>query len=267
MKMRPFSIETHIVIPSLPLPHLQPIHMLFSLTHPQRLGRYAYFSPAPNALEIAPVGCSYNPWDRIEKRLSHVKLETLENLPPFQTGIVGYLGYEMGRHLECLPVAQKNGTVLPEMVIGMYHLIAAFDTAAERAWVIATPTTSEDEDDAIVWQASSLADKIANGPKTLPSLELQHVKWKADFHETEYCAIVENAIEYINAGDIFQTNITQRFCTYRPSNLKVFDIYRLLRDKNPAPYAWVFWVWSRQCRSIGITGEIFKIGGKRCSFN
>lgn len=239
MKMRPFSIEIPYCDPIVAFaPFAANPHAIF-LDSPQRLGRYAYFSPAPNALEIAPVGCSYNPWDRIEKRLSHVKLETLENLPPFQTGIVGYLGYEMGRHLECLPAAQKNGTVLPEMVIGMYHLIAAFDTAAERAWVIATPTTSEDEDDT-VWQASSLADKIANGPKTLPSLELQHVKWKADFHETEYCAIVENAIEYINAGDIFQTNITQRFCTYRPSNLKVFDIYRLLRDKNPAPYAGFF---------------------------
>src|SRR5690606_39796932 len=46
--------------------------------------------------------------------------------------------------------------------------------------------------------------------------------------------MVEQAKEYILAGDIFQVVIGQRFA--RPSAADPFDVYRALRVVNPSPY-------------------------------
>ncbi len=236
MNMRPFAIE---------IPYREPViafapfaanpHSIF-LDSPEGLGRYAYFAAAPEALEVAAVNGSENPWDRINARLNNITLDPVEKLPPFQTGIVGYLGYEMGRHLERVPPPPADGTTLPEMIVGAYHLIAAFDTKTKKAWVIAAPTPGKSTSYTIS-RASTFAEGIANGPKSLPVPTLQSGKWEPDYVKTEYNAKIEAAIEYIKAGDIFQTNLTQRFCISRPPGLSAFELYLILRAKNPAPFA------------------------------
>jgi len=52
---------------------------------------------------------------------------------------------------------------------------------------------------------------------------------KPDFH-----AMVEKAVEYIYAGDIFQAVLSQRF--EAPFDLPAFDLYRSLRRLNPSPF-------------------------------
>ena len=236
MNMKPFAIEIPYREPVLAFaPFAANPHSIF-LDSPEGLGRYAYFSPAPEALEVASVNGSENPWDRINDRLNNITLDPVENLPPFQTGIVGYLGYEMGRHLERVPPSPADGTTLPEMIVGVYHLIAAFDTKTKKSWVIATPTPGKSAS-YTASRASTFAEEIANGPKSLPVPMVPSGRWKPDFIKTEYNAKIQAAIEYIKAGDIFQTNLTQRFCISRPPGLSAFDLYLILRARNPAPFA------------------------------
>ena len=49
-----------------------------------------------------------------------------------------------------------------------------------------------------------------------------------------YFDMVEKSKAYIEAGDIFQVVISQRFKT--PFTLPPFDLYRTLRRVNPSPY-------------------------------
>jgi anthranilate synthase component I len=52
--------------------------------------------------------------------------------------------------------------------------------------------------------------------------------------EARYHAMVEQAKEYIRAGDIFQVVLAQRFSS--PFTLDGFSLYRALRRINPSPY-------------------------------
>ena len=47
--------------------------------------------------------------------------------------------------------------------------------------------------------------------------------------------MIERAIEYIHAGDLFQVNLAQRLLA--PARTHALDLYLQLRQKNPAPYA------------------------------
>jgi anthranilate synthase component 1 len=50
----------------------------------------------------------------------------------------------------------------------------------------------------------------------------------------EHAAMLDKALEYIRAGDIFQVVLGQRF--ERKSKADPFDVYRALRAVNPSPY-------------------------------
>jgi len=58
---------------------------------------------------------------------------------------------------------------------------------------------------------------------------------RTDFTRAGYCAVVDRAREYIAAGDIFQVNLSQRFCL--PAGPDPWTVYRRLREINPAPMA------------------------------
>ena len=47
--------------------------------------------------------------------------------PPFQGGAIGYFGYEMGGLLERLPGTAVDDLALPDMSIGFYDWVVAFD--------------------------------------------------------------------------------------------------------------------------------------------
>lgn len=206
------------------------------LDAPGNEGRYAYIAPAPAELVIAEKGCGDDPWDRLDERLAAYRLEPRTDLPPFQTGLVGYFGYEMGRHLERLPTPRPAGSDLPAMVLGVHHVIAAFDTDLRKSWVVTNPFADGEAGDSKA-QAQWLADEITAAPETLPQPAIPAGRWRAEIARTDYDSKAREAIDYIHAGDIFQANLTQRFIAERPSGLSPFDLYRRLRRLNPAPFA------------------------------
>jgi anthranilate synthase component 1 len=57
---------------------------------------------------------------------------------------------------------------------------------------------------------------------------------QSNFKRSAFESIVEKAKEYIKAGDIIQTVLSQRFET--DLSVKPFDLYRALRVINPSPY-------------------------------
>ena len=63
---------------------------------------------------------------------------------------------------------------------------------------------------------------------------------------TAFCAMVEQAKEYIAAGDIYQVNLSHRFDSPWPKEADAFDFYLRLRDCSPAPYAAFFDTGHRQ---------------------
>ncbi len=201
------------------------------LDSPEEFGRYAYIAVDPAKTFSAPHTAPENSWPHLQTSLAGCRLKTNPSLPPFQTGMVGYFGYEFGRHLERLPSPRRPGGTLPEFSVGLYDVIAAFDTTEKRGWVIASGYPETQEHRRVRYaerRACQLVDQIAKAPGNLPMPNIPGNLWRAEISRADYEAKVQRIIEYVRAGDIFQANLTQRFLNTKPAELRPFDLYRRL---------------------------------------
>ncbi len=199
-------------------------------------GRYAYIATDPyRVITAVETG---DPFANLEGALKPVRIRNDPRLPPFQGGAVGFFGYELGHRLEELP-EPKEGLDIPDMVLGLFDTVAAFDTLTGKAWVVAQDiddATSGDARPPKAARAQAMARRIAEAPPLGPIDWSAIGHWTADLSRAEYEAIVARVIDYIHAGDIFQANMTQRLLADLPGGLAPFMLYRRLRALSPAPF-------------------------------
>ncbi len=187
----------------------------------------------------------------IEAELSRSQLVKLPGLPRFHGGAVGYLGYETVARFERLPVPESDPLNVPEAIFCFTETMLVFDHVRHTLRIVAHARL-DDELDAnyqravetintlrrrlqgavsLVPPASVLANRFAarDGGGTGADSARPFVTPRA-----RYEAMVERAKEYIQAGDIFQVVLSQRF--ERPVQANPFTVYRALRSINPSPY-------------------------------
>ena len=81
-----------------------------------RLGRWAYVAADPflmltskdGRIRLGERSLTGDPFAVLQRLLRASPIETDPALPPFQTGAVGYLGYDLCHHLERLPAAGRR---------------------------------------------------------------------------------------------------------------------------------------------------------------
>jgi len=164
--------------------------------------------------------------------------------PPYGPGWFGYFGYELGRHVEALPGRAVRDTALPDVRLGFYDAVAVYD-AQRRRWQLACLRFDDpppgaglagDQLRRIVMDADSGPGEPPPRPgKQAEAAALPIATAQANFTPDEYRRAVARCIEYIAAGDIFQVNLSQRFCVRDAPHPRA--IYRALRRRNPAWYA------------------------------
>src|SRR5690606_19421172 len=122
--------------------------LLESMVRSERLGRYSFLaadpfrvlrSRGPLVEEVGPSGgerVEADPFTAPQRALARYRMDTLPGLPPFQGGAAGYFGYELGRHLEEVPQARYDDLALPDLCVGFYDWVLAWDHASGRAWLV-----------------------------------------------------------------------------------------------------------------------------------
>jgi para-aminobenzoate synthetase component 1 len=210
------------------------------------LGRYSFITAEPfhilksrdGLIEDGERRHNGDPFTALAQLLDRYRLEHQPELPPFQTGAVGYFAYELGRHLERLPAHRVDDQPLPDLLIGLYDWTLAFDHAEKRAFIMASgfPAPIETE------RRARAADRIAEVRRRLDqtcALPTQTViaPPRPDLERSAHEAMVRRTIDYILAGDIYQANITQRFSAELGAADDPFALYCALRRRNPAPFA------------------------------
>lgn len=203
-------------------------------------GRYSYIAvdPVSTVTASADVLSDADPFDMLRHLLKQTALETDPDLPPFQTGVAGVLGYELGGLIERLP-EPSGDPFFPDMSVGLYDTIVAFDTFTSRAWVIASDIGSALSADraSATRRLEVLAEKVRSAAP-LPMLgPIPDAKWTWTLDRAGYEAAVATAIDYIYAGDIFQANVTTSAWTDMPAGLDPLTLYRRIRWLSPAPFA------------------------------
>ncbi len=174
------------------------------------------------------------------------------DLPPFQGGAAGLFGYDLARSLESFPPAAINDFPVPALAVGLYDVVVAFDHDTHEAWIISQgfPETDpqarrERAESRLVqmkkWLAGGLEPSTDGALQAIPEsrlapqFEVEADGVTSNLSADAYRQMIERAVEYIHAGDVFQVNLSQRLLC--PSHSSSVELYLRLRDKNPAPYA------------------------------
>lgn len=216
-----------------------------------RLGRWSYVAADPFLLLTGKDGridlggrrLEGDPFAALRQVLRRHPLAHDPALPmPFQTGAIGYLGYDLCHHLERLPRPARDDLAFPDLILGFYDTILAFDRLEERAFVLASgwpETAAAARQHRARARADAFAARLAAATASLPPLSAgrTEVAIRANVTRRAYEVAVRRVIDYILAGAIFQANLSQRFLAELPAGLAAFDLYRRLRSCNPAPFA------------------------------
>ena len=156
-------------------------------------------------------------------------------------GFIGYLSYELGGHIERLPLTRKDDLRIPEMYFAFYDTIFSYNHLSAQ-WQVTSfspdgPSAKHREllEELMLHAARQEAAERENGSAVKKEKSAAPVEIKSNFTRKQYLQAVRKAKRYIRDGDIYQVNISQRFTA--PLTTKPWDLYRKLRHLNPAPYA------------------------------
>jgi para-aminobenzoate synthetase component I len=272
----PDPVETCARLADLPF-----VVFLDSATHPEQVGRYSFVAADP-ATVVRSKGALTQQlgggrWTRVAADpVAHVgailepfAADPIPGIPPFQGGAAGYVGYDWGAQLERVPRTRYDDLAIPDVMLGLYDWVIAWDHQTGHAWVISTGIpeqgTARHERAArrLAFVKERLAERSTGGrggggrglptrqkyavapgdpdPRrpdraAAPSYPLSDIPGvRSNFTRAGYLDAVARVIEYVYAGDIFQANLSQRL--QAPLAGTPFELYRRLRQRNPAPFA------------------------------
>ncbi|MEP9353649.1 aminodeoxychorismate synthase component I [Xanthobacter sp. KR7-65] len=201
---------------------------------------YAFLTSGPDGVRIDGSRVPGTPFEVLARMLAADALPPSDGPVPFVGGAMGYFGYELGRHLERLPQPRAGHPPVPEMSVGFYDTILAFDRQARRGFIVSTgrPAAGAEEEARAKRRADALLTRLEAAPAEAPAPDLRRTgAFAPDQPRGDVEAAVARTIEYIRAGDIFQANITHQMRAPMPEGLSDLDLYARLRRISPSPFA------------------------------
>ncbi|NBN89303.1 MAG: anthranilate synthase component I [Actinobacteria bacterium] len=226
-----------------------------SVEHGERWSRFSFVGRNPSArlvlrdgrVEVSGSLPDGVPTDRgilaaMEALLRIYEAPLFPDLPPLQSGLVGYVGYDVVREVENLPDAPPDARKLPDAVVNVIGSLVAFDHWRQRLYVLeSVSTVGADIDAAYAAATSRIEETIDRLARPLPYSPVEPPVPGEDVPNVEsslpngaYQRAVEVAKEHVRAGDIFQVVLSQRFDV--ALDAEPYDVYRVLRQVNPSPY-------------------------------
>jgi anthranilate synthase component 1 len=231
--------------------------LLESVEGGERWARYSFLGSDPKVVIRGRNGRVTALEDGVERELPHdgnpllavraymarFRPVHVPDLPPFTGGAVGYVGYDMVRFFDAIPVRLDGrdapGLGLDDFCFVLTDRLVVFDAARQVIQVIVNVHTEGRDLGAAYEEAVATIDKTVAAlrapnrprerPASGPAPEVTSNMTRERFHH-----MVDRAKEYIRAGDIFQVVLSQRFHT--PLGCAPLDLYRALRRINPSPY-------------------------------
>lgn len=255
-------------------------YLLESVEGGEKIGRYSFLGSYPSLVfkskgrqieivrnhQIERFITQHDPLYELKKILKPYKFIPVKGLPRFCGGLVGYLGYDIVRFFEKLPDNNPDDLNLHDSIFILTDTILIFDhlnhtiKVVSNAYVRGSATKAYEE---AVEKIECLIRQLKSSPSKsrcrqfLPveafcSEKTGGFQVKSNFTKKEFEKAVLKAKEYIKAGDIIQTVLSQRF--QMELDCPPFDVYRALRSINPSPY--MYYLKFRDLHLIGSSPEI-----------
>jgi len=253
VKELPADVETPISI-YLKLRGLGCSFLLESVEGGEHLARYSFIGTQPRAVlrswrrrAVVEEAGRWRELELVDRDVLDVLAEELpqycesiEGLPRFTGGAVGYMAYDLVRSFERLPEQTPDTLGLPEAVFLITDRLVIYDHVRSRLLVVAhamdTPSgpSLQEANAAIDEMVARLRRPLpAHSTSVLPNSAPDET-FASSFGKEAFERAVLKAKTYIAAGDIFQVVPSRR--VHRCTTAAPFDVYRALRRINPSPY-------------------------------
>ncbi|MDJ0619993.1 MAG: chorismate-binding protein [Calothrix sp. MO_192.B10] len=169
---------------------------------------------------------------------------------PFTGGWLGWLGYDLAWEIEALPHTKPDSLPFPVAFWYEPECFAVLDHQEQVLWLAASSTEQLDglEKKWVEGRSDGVGagfprpegrregGKNYNSELRTPNSELRTPPIPKFFTSQEdYETAVNRAKKYIQAGDIFQTNLSLRFAA--TTQASGWEIYHTLHTINPSPFA------------------------------
>lgn len=179
--------------------------------------------------------------DALRALAAQCRMDVPEELPPALACLVGYFGYETIGLVEKLPRAPQSALELPDTLFVRPTVILLFDRLKDEMFLVSPVWTGIKDTQAVARAHERLdeAERLLDAghlAQAEPAAQCddQEIKLQPVMPEGRYAEMVASAKDYIEAGDIFQVVLAQRFTA--PFNLPPVHLYRALRRINPSPF-------------------------------
>jgi anthranilate synthase component 1 len=183
----------------------------------------------------------------------------MPDLPPFLGGGVGYFAYDIVRQFEKLPCLAEDDLGLDDYQVMYFSTILAFDHLRHRIHIITNIFNDRGVEGLEARYQDALLrieqiEKRLISPISLPSQvpRMEIPEPESNLSESKYYSNIATAKSHIQAGDIFQVVLSQRFAMQ--IRCDPFDIYRALRFINPSPY--MFFLRMDNLHLVGASPEM-----------
>jgi para-aminobenzoate synthetase component 1 len=158
-------------------------------------------------------------------------------LPPFAGGLVGFLAYDLGRRLERLPEMARRDQDLPELRLGLYDRVLAWDRRTGYAWLGGRAVDKDTGQ--LERRLDDLRDRALGGRRAdagaSPKGDHEPIRFHRTTTRAQWLAGVTAVREAIARGDIYQANLTRRL--EAPFTSDPWPLFRRLRTGDPALFA------------------------------
>ncbi len=224
----------------------------------ERAGEAVWTGHAPAGL---PSGG--DPLTAVRETLRLLHTPRADGLPPFTSGLVGFLSYDAVRRVERLPDTNIDDLHLPELAFVLASDLAVLDHHDGEVWLVANAINFDGSDQRV---DEAYADAVARvdamtelltqpTPSSVVSASFddQTLPIRRQRSAEEFQGAVAAAVEEIKAGEAFQIVVSQRFEVDTTAN--ALDIYRVLRLTNPSPYMYLLRLTDENGQAFDIVGS------------
>ena len=199
-----------------------------------------------------------NPWHILDAFMSRFELLDEIDLPFPLGGAFGYWGYDLKNFTEPkLPRRAVNDLELPDCHVGFYDSLVVFDHRLGKVCIVSTGLNADGSrsEDRAQKQNEFWLGRLSDSHETLKSFLPRPRRGGegrgegavlSNFTRAEFLAAVERAQRYIQAGDIYQVNLSQRLTVQcqlsglpRRSALAKpgWELFEKLSAVSPAPFS------------------------------
>ena len=203
---------------------------------------------------------SDNPLDVLAMKVKEEKNFSLENMPRFYGGYVGFFAYESAGYAEkrlaqLPPKPSKFKNHMPEILLMKANKIIVFDNFHNTVDLIINANPQSDALQTIEEEQQKI-ESLLLAPNKAKFRELKEPNnsfaFSSNFTLEEYAQAVNRIKQYILDGDVMQVVLAQDFSS--PFQADSLDLYRALRILNPSPY--MYYLDIDDCKIVGASPEI-----------